>query len=59
MRALLYVLFLVCLSPILIGIDLVRWPVSKFQPAKFCVRRGFPFPVEHWGSDPIKQTFAS
>ena len=40
MRALLYLLFLACLVLLLFSLDLVRWSTSRFQLARFPVRRG-------------------
>ena len=49
MRALLYLLFLACLVLLRFCLDLVRWPISRFQPALLSVRQGFVLAVGNGG----------
>jgi hypothetical protein len=43
MFALLYLLFLGCLGFFLFCVDLIRWPISRFQFAPYSFRHGFSF----------------
>jgi hypothetical protein len=45
MCALLYLLFLGGLGLFLFCVDLIRWPISKFQLVLFSTRQGFPYSV--------------
>ena len=52
MYSLLYLLFVACLALVSVCIDLVRWPISKFQLALLSMRREFSLAVEQAGKKP-------